>query len=146
MGCKEAIEKLDSYLGCELSEIERYDVKKHLDHCLECRYEYEDMKEIFETLSDHNLVMTPVDFTDNILSEVDCYEKKKSIKEVFLVKGLASIVAAGIITSTFNFIQYRPINLFSQIYKSSDKISKMVVIPIDKLSQELRDIKQIAEF
>ena len=65
---------------------------------------------------------------------------------MFLVKGVASVIAAGLITAVFNFVQYRPINLFTQIYKSSDKISKMVVVPMDKLSKELREIKQIAEF
>ncbi len=146
MGCEEAIEKLDSYLGCELSEIEEYNIKKHLDRCLRCSQEYSEMENMFETLSDHEMVMIPLDFTENILSEVNCYERKKSIKEVFLVKGVASVIAAGLITAVFNFVQYRPINLFTQIYKSSDKISKMVVVPMDKLSKELREIKQIAEF
>lgn len=146
MVCSEAIEKLDGYLGSELSEIEEYNVKKHLDRCVKCREEYRDMEQIFGALSEHESFTIPIDFTDNILNEVNFYEKKKSIKEVYLVKGVASVVAAGLLTTAFSFVQYRPMNLFTQIYKSSDKISKMVVVPIDKLSKELREIKQIAEF
>lgn len=140
MRCEEAIEQLDNYLSCELSEIEEFNIKKHISNCTKCKEEFDEMQEVFLTLSSHTMIITPMDFTDNVLSQINVYEKDKNMKEVFLFKGVASIVAAGLITTVFNFVQYRPINLFSQIYKGSQSINRMVVEPIDKLSREIKDI------
>lgn len=140
MKCEEAIEQLDNYLGCELSEIEEFNIKKHISNCAKCREEFDQIQEVFLTLSAHEMVITPIDFTDSVLSQINVYEKDKNMKEVFLFKGVASILAAGLISTLFNFVQYRPINLFTQIYKSSETINRIVVEPIDKLSREIKDI------
>ena len=103
--------------------------------------EHNEMKEIFDVLSFHNMDVTPLDFTDNVLSQITIYENDKNTKHVFLFKGVASIVAAGMVVTVFNLIQYNPITLFSQIYKRSDKINRIIVDPVDKFS---RDIKEIA--
>lgn len=86
------------------------------------------------------MVLTPIDFTDNVLSQINVYEKQKNMKEVFLFKGIASIVAAGLITGLFNFVHYRPVNLFSQIYKSTQTINRIVTEPVDRFSTEIKDI------
>ena len=140
MKCEEAIEQLDNYLGCELSEIEEFNIKKHISNCAKCREEFDQIQEVFLTLSAHEMVITPIDFTDSVLSQINVYKKDKNMKEVFLFKGVASILAAGLISTLFNFVQYRPINLFTQIYKSSETINRIVVEPIDKLSREIKDI------
>ena len=145
MVCPEVIKKLDSYLGCELSEIEEYNIRKHLSKCNICRMEYEEMESIFLTLSAHEMMITPGDFTDNVLSRINVYEKDKNLKEVFFIKGIASIVAAGLISTAFNAAGYRPINLFSQIYRGSVRINRVVVDPVDKLFKEVREIKEIAD-
>lgn len=140
MGCEEVIDQLDNYLGSELSEIEEFNIRKHLSKCSRCKKECSELKEVFITLSAHNMEITPIDFTDNVLSQINVYEKEKNLKEVFLFKGVASIIAAGLITTLFNFVQYKPITLFSQIYKGSETINKMVVEPVDRLSTEIKDI------
>lgn len=140
MKCDEVCEKLDRYLGSELSEIEEYNMKKHISNCLSCKYEYEEMKELFSILSNHETIMMPVDFTDNVLDEIYVYEKDKNIKEVFVIKGIASVLAAGILTSFFSFVEYKPVSLFAQIYKGSEKINRIVVEPVGKLSEEIKDI------
>ncbi len=140
MTCEDVIDQLDNYLSLELSEIEEFNIKKHISHCVKCRQEYNEMQKVFLTLSAHEMVITPVDFTDSVLSQINVYEKDKNIKEVFLFKGVSSILAAGVIVILFNFYQYKPINLFSQIYKSSGTINRVVVEPIDKISREIKEI------
>lgn len=140
MKCEEVINQLDNYLGSELSEIEEFNIKKHMSKCSNCNKECNELKQVFLTLSTHDMVLTPMDFTDNVLSQINVYEKQKNMKEVFLFKGVASIVAAGLITALFNFVQYRPINLFSQIYKSTETINRIVIEPVDRLSTEIKDI------
>ncbi len=140
MRCEEVSEKLDRYLGSELSEIEEFNIRKHISNCIKCKNEYEEMKELFFILSNHEIVITPVNFTDNVLDEIYVYEKDKNIKEVFVVKGIASVVAAGILVSFFSFAEYKPVSLFSQIYKGSEKINRIVVEPVDRLSEEIKDI------
>lgn len=141
MRCDEVSRKLDSYLDDELSEIEEFHIKKHISNCARCMMEHNEMKKIFDTLSCHEMTMTPLNFTDNVLSQITLYENDKNIKNVFLFKGVASIIAAGMVVTIFNAVQYSPISLFSQIYKSSDKINRIIVDPVDKFS---RDIKEIA--
>lgn len=145
MECEEVIKKLDSYLGFELSEIEEYNIRKHLSKCIKCSMEYEEMEGVFATLSAHEMILTPKDFTDNVLSQINIYEKDKNLKEVFLIKGIASIVAAGMISTIFSVTEYRPINLVSQIYRGSVRINRIVVDPVDKLFKEIREIKEIAD-
>lgn len=145
MECQEVTRKLDSYLCCELSEIEEYHIKKHLSKCIECKREYDEMEEIFDTLSAHEMMITPGNFTDNVLTQINLYEKDKNLKEVFLIKGIASIVAAGMISIAFYVTEYRPINLFSQIYRSSVRINRIVVDPVDKFFKEIKEIKEIAD-
>ncbi len=141
MKCDEISRKLDSYLDGELSEIEEFHIKKHLSNCVKCMMEHNEMKEIFDTLSCHEITMAPLDFTDNILSQITIYENDKNTKHVFLFKGVASIVAAGMVVTIFNIVQYNPISIFSHIYKGSERINRIVVDPVDKFS---RDIKEIA--
>ena len=141
MKCYELSRRLDSYLDGELSEIEEFHIKKHISNCAKCMMEHDEMKEIFDTLSCHDMTMVPLDFTDKVLSQITVYENDKSIKHVFLFKGVASIVAAGMVVTVFNVVQYNPVTLFSQIYKSSDRINRIIVDPVDKFS---RDIKEIA--
>lgn len=145
MECQEVIRKLDYYLGCELSEIEEYSIRKHLDNCVKCKTEYEEMEEVFRTLSAHEIFEIPMDFTDNVLSQIDIYEKDKSLKEVFLIKGLSSLIAAGVLTAAFSMTEYKPVNLLSYIYRSSVKINRVVVDPVDKVFKEIREIKEIAD-
>ena len=141
MKCNEASRKLDSYVDGELCEIEEFQIKKHISNCAKCMMEHDEINEIFDALSCHEMDMTPLDFTDNVLSQISMYERDKDIKHVFLFKGVASIVAAGMVVTVFNAVQYNPITLFSQIYKSSDKINRIIVDPVDRFS---RDIKEIA--
>lgn len=140
MRCEEVISQLDSYLSLELSEIEEFNIKKHMSKCTNCTKECNELKQVFLTLSTHEMVLTPIDFTDNVLSQINVYEKQKNMKEVFLFKGIASIVAAGLITGLFNFVHYRPVNLFSQIYKSTQTINRIVTEPVDRFSTEIKDI------
>ena len=140
MRCEEVIEKLDRYIGSELSEIEEFNMKKHISNCVSCKYEHEDMSELFSILSDHEMVMTPMDFTDNILDEICVYERDKTIKEVFVIKGIASVIAASLLAAVFSFVEYKPVSLFAQIYKGSEKINRIVVEPVGRLSEEIKDI------
>lgn len=140
MRCEEVIDKLDSYLGCELSEIEEFNIKKHISKCTKCKEEYDALEEVFITLSTHDMIVTPIDFTENIISEINVYERNKTTKETLIYKGLASVLAAGMISTLFNFIHYRPINLFSQIYRSSEKINRVIVEPTHRLTREIKDM------
>lgn len=140
MRCEEVSEKLDRYVASELSEIEEFNIKKHISTCLNCKYEYEDMKELFDILSDHETVMIPMDFTDSVIDEIYVCERHKNTKEVFVIKGIASVVAAGILASVFSMAEYKPISLFAQIYKGSEKINRIVVEPVGRLSDEIKDI------
>lgn len=140
MECKEAMEKLDRYIECELSEIEAFNIKKHLDSCAMCRQEYDEMEEVFFTLSDHHVEMASLDFTDRILSEVCIYEKNKTFKEVVLLKGVTSIVAGVIISTALSLTQYKPLNIFSSIYKSSVNINEIILSPIEKISKGMKEM------
>lgn len=140
MDCKEAIQKLDRYMEYELSEIEAFNVKKHLDSCFKCREEYDAMEEVFFTLSDHNVEMMSNNFTDKILDEVCVYEKNKNFKEVVIFKGLTSIIAGIIITVFFNLVQYKPLNIISSLYKGSVDINKIILDPIDRISEGMKEI------
>lgn len=140
MKCEEVSAKLDRYLGDELSEIEELNMKKHISNCINCKYEYEDMKELFAMLSDHETIMIPMDFTDNVIDEIYVYEHDKNTREVFIIKGIASVVAAGILVTVFSVAEYKPVSLFAQIYKGSEKINRIVVEPVDRLSEEIKDI------
>lgn len=140
MRCDQVLDKLDSYLGCELSEIEEFHIRKHLSTCLRCKKECDDMQDLFFTLSIHDVDITPQDFTDSVLSQITVYEEDKTMKEVLIYKGLASVLAAGMISALFSFVQYRPVNLLSQIYRGSERINRIVVEPVDRLSREIKEI------
>ncbi|AFS77940.1 hypothetical protein Curi_c08700 [Gottschalkia acidurici 9a] len=143
MKCEEAMDKMDRYIEQSLTDIEAFNIKKHISNCVRCKKEYDDMEKMFFILSNHNTVITPIDFTSGVISKVKVYEGKKSIKETFIFKWVTSIIAAGAVAAVFNITQYKPVNLFSEIYKSSIGINKMILSPIDKISESMKEIAGI---
>ena len=98
---------------------------------------------MFFVLSNHDIVLTTIDFTENIMSEVCVYERSKSLKEILILKCGTSFVAAGILVIILNITQYSPANIFSEMYKSSVQINKIILHPIDKISEGMRSIASL---
>ncbi|MGD9347013.1 MAG: zf-HC2 domain-containing protein [Candidatus Aminicenantes bacterium] len=76
-------EKLSEYIDAMLSEEEATSVKEHLDKCLQCREEYEDMLKIVGHMNTMERLETPEFFLEKVHARMD---KPSSLRR--LAKGL----------------------------------------------------------
>ncbi|WIV11392.1 zf-HC2 domain-containing protein [Proteiniborus sp. MB09-C3] len=139
MECKEVLNKVDKYFEDRLSDIEKHNIKKHLEKCNKCKQEYEDMSFAFSILDSH-FISAPDDLADKIMMKISSFEnsKKKSTK---VLKNLgASFVAAGIMISLLNFSDYNHKILARGIFRSAFEINQVVTSPITKISEGLKYI------
>ncbi len=137
MECKEVLSKVDNYFENRLSDIEKHNIKKHLEKCNRCKKEYEDMGLAFSILDNH-FISAPDNLADKIMMKISSFEnsKKRNIK---LLKNLgSSFVAAGIMISLLNFSDYDYKIITRSIYRGAFEINQVVTSPIIKISEGLK--------
>lgn len=137
MECKEVLSKADRYFENRLSDIEKHNIKKHLEKCNKCKKEYEDLGLAFSILDNH-FISAPDDLVDKIMTKISNLEssKKRSTK---LLKNLgASFVAAGIMISLLNFSNYDYKIIARGFYRGAFEINQVVTSPITKISEGLK--------
>ncbi|SCG82654.1 hypothetical protein DW1_1058 [Proteiniborus sp. DW1] len=139
MECKEVLILVDKYFENRLSDIEKHNVKKHLEKCNRCKKEYEDLGFTFSILDNH-FINAPDNLVDDIMMKISSFEnsKKKSAK---LLKNLgSSFVAAGIMLSLLNFSDYDLKIIARGLYRSAFELNQVVTNPIIKLSESLKHL------
>ncbi|WP_432405938.1 anti-sigma factor family protein [Wukongibacter sp. M2B1] len=102
MECREAIEKIDKYYENQLNDIEVYKIERHLEECSECNKEYEEMRVIFDMLSDHSIVLPPKDFTNTIMNKIMVQIRPNKRRPMIMKKWGVSFVAAGLLIFILN--------------------------------------------
>lgn len=137
MECKEALSKVDKYFENRLSDIEKHNIKRHLERCSKCRQEYEDMSFTFSILDNH-YINAPDDLADMIMMKISSFEKSKKRSTKVLRNLGASFVAAGIMITLLNFSDYTPKILARRLFRSAFEINQVVTNPISKFSEGLR--------
>ncbi|SDZ29749.1 Putative zinc-finger [Proteiniborus ethanoligenes] len=142
MECNQALIKVDEYFENRLSDIERHNIKKHLEKCSKCRQEYEDMSFVFNALDNH-FINAPDDLADKIMNKIIHFESSKKRSTKVLRNIGASFVAAGIMISLLNFSNYNPIILAKGIFRGAFEINQVVTDPITKLSQGLKYVTDV---
>lgn len=139
MECKEILNQVDRYFENRISDIEKHNIKKHLERCSKCRQEYEGMSITFSILDNH-YINAPDDLANKIMMKISKLEgsRKRSTK---LLRNLgASFVAAGIMITLINFSDYNPVVLARGLYRSAFEINQVVTEPITKIAESLRYI------
>lgn len=120
MECKEVIEKLDRYFENRLNDIDKYKIEKHLEKCSKCKSEYEELKKVFDILSNHPIVLPPQDFTYKIMNEIKLKTKQNKIRPLMMKKWGRSFIAAGLLIFVLNTsFGYSVEDISSYIYKES---------------------------
>lgn len=137
MECKEVLSKVDRYFENRLSDIEKYNIKKHLDKCSKCKKEYEDIENVFRVLDNH-FISVPDDFTDKVMTKISSLEIPLKRNTKFLKNLGASFVAAGIMISLLNFSNFDYKVLARGLYRSAFEINQVVTNPITKIRDGLR--------
>lgn len=134
MECKEIIGKLDRYLENRLNDIEKYKIEKHLERCSKCKSEYEELKEVFDILSNHPIILPPQDFTCRIMNEIKLKTKQNKIEPLMMKKWGISFVAAGLLIFVLNTsFGYSVEDISSYIYKESFDIDYQISNYIKKV-------------
>lgn len=77
--CNEIRDLLSFYLDNELHENERKQVVKHLEHCQECKYELEQLKNLIEQISEIEDVELPNDFNQKLHEKLVEIDPEKTI-------------------------------------------------------------------
>lgn len=127
MECKEVIRKLDAYLENRLNDIEAHKVEKHLERCVGCKKEYEELKEIFDILSSHPAVLPPEDFTSKVMSQIKPRLKQDRINPMIMKKWGISFVAAGLLIFVLNTsFGYSIQDISTYIYKEPFSINNQI--------------------
>ncbi|WP_352417812.1 zf-HC2 domain-containing protein [Proteiniborus sp.] len=142
MECKEVLSKVDKYFESRLSDIEKYNIKKHLERCSKCKQEYEDMSFTFSILDSH-YVDAPDDLADKIMMKISSFENSKKRSTKVLRNLGASFVAAGIMITLLNFSNYNPKILARGLFRSAFEINQVVTNPITKLTESLRYVSDL---
>ncbi len=135
MKCMEVMQKINKYYDEKLSDIDIHKINKHLQKCSNCRNEYNEMKNIYRILSNHQIVNPPEDFTQNVMDRINKNNNVR-LKTNPTMKNLgASLIAAGLIISIINFtnVNYDTNHFVSEITVKSTNINKEVMKPICKL-------------
>jgi len=135
--CKEVLSKIDKYFENRLSDIEKHNIKKHLEKCSRCKIEYEDLGFTFSVLDKH-FISVPDDFTDKIMMKVNSFENSKKRNSKLLKNLGSSFVAAGIMLSLLNFSDYDFKIIARGLYRGAFEINQAVTNPITKISESLR--------
>lgn len=82
MECKEVLSKIDKYFENRLSDIEKHNIKKHLEKCNRCKREYEDLSFTFSILDNH-FISAPEDLADKIMMKISSFENSKEKCKAF---------------------------------------------------------------
>ncbi|MTI49498.1 MAG: zf-HC2 domain-containing protein [Firmicutes bacterium] len=149
MKCKEVIEKIDLYFEKRLSDIELFNIDKHLEACNICKEEYVEYENLFSILSEHKIVTPPPDFTNNIIGKIE-EEKIHSIKSpkfrffTSTSKIGLSLVAAGLLIVALNTSHLDSgLKEFSSVFfRGPIGISQTITNPFGKMSQGLTYISE----
>lgn len=142
MECNQVMMLVDKYFENRLSDIEKHNIKKHLEKCAKCKQEYEDMSFVFNTLDNH-FITAPENLANNVMMKIIDFEdsKRKSSK---IMKNIgASFIAAGIMICLLNFSNYNPAFLVKGIFKGAFEINQVVIDPITKLSQGYKYVTEL---
>lgn len=127
MECKEVIGKLDAYLENRLNDIETHKLEKHLERCMECQKEYEELKEIFDILADHPSILLSEDFTTKVMNAIEPKIKQSRINPMIMRKWGISFVAAGLLIFVLNTsLGYNIQDISSNIYKEPLSINSRI--------------------
>ncbi|WDV47343.1 hypothetical protein PV797_06475 [Clostridiaceae bacterium M8S5] len=110
---------------------EKKKLLEHLAHCDDCNREFNEMEEVFESLSNLQLLSPPSDLTNNIMNEISkINEKSKRYKRKAYRLWGSSLVAAGILISIVNIsfadttIESSVNNIISKKYSITRSINK----------------------
>lgn len=104
MDCNLVRENLSSYIDEELTEAEEKEISKHLNECLDCLQEYEQLSKVSFALS--NLKIPPIseNITDKIMDNVH-KESQELSKSINTVKWLMYFTeSAAVLTLVFMFM------------------------------------------
>lgn len=130
MECKEVIDKIDSYLEGRLSDIEAHSIRKHLEKCQYCNEEYEEMKMLFSLMDNHEDIMIPESFTEEVMKKIQKQEKKKFI-HISNGRWGISFLAAGILLALINLtsIDYSINEFAGDVFRGSFEINQRISNP-----------------
>jgi predicted anti-sigma-YlaC factor YlaD len=142
MECKEVLIRTDKYFENRLSDIEMHNIKKHLEKCGKCSRQYEDMSFVFNVLDNH-CVKAPKDLASKIMMKINNLEDSKKWNAKVLRNLGASFVAAGIMITVLNGMDYNPNTFAKGLYKGAFEINQVVSNPITKISQGLRYVSDL---
>lgn len=138
MECKEVIKKLDSYLENRLNDIEAHKLEKHLEKCISCKKEYEELKQIFDILSSHPVILPPKDFTSMVMDEIRPRLTQHRINPMIMKKWGISFVAAGLLIFVLNTsFGYSIQDISSYIYKEPFSINSRISSYIKEIPTNL---------
>jgi len=125
--CKEALEKIDRYFENRLNDIEVYKIEKHLENCIECQKEYQEMRRVFDMLSNHPIVLPSGDFTSRIMDEIRTKSNSNRFNTIIMKKWGISFVAAGLLIFVLNTsLGFSTQDISSYIYKGTFTINNKV--------------------
>jgi anti-sigma factor RsiW len=132
--CEEVIGKLDAYLENRLNDIETHRLEKHLERCIECQKEYEQLKEIFDILSGHPTILPPEDFTVKVMNAIQPTIKQNRISPMIMKKWGISFVAAGLLVFVLNTsLGYNIQDISSSMYKEPFSVKSQISNYVKKI-------------
>ncbi len=136
MNCSIVMSKIDLYFEGRLSETEVYNVQKHLEICRTCRDQYEEMGHLFSLLSNHQVALPPLDFTENVMKELSKESNKKSSLSTVSRLGL-TLVAAGLLIVSMNIMSLNSTTEKFTKYISigSQEFNEMIINPFQEISK-----------
>lgn len=134
MKCKETIEKIDKYYENRLRDIEVDGIERHLEKCSSCKKEYEELRKVFDMLSNHPMVIPPKDFTSRIIDKIRPKIKINKTNPIMMKNWGISFIAAGLLLFILNtFIEYDMRNISNYVSKKSLAISSTIVKQFEEM-------------
>ncbi|MDD5772858.1 MAG: hypothetical protein PHX78_05250 [bacterium] len=79
MKCNDAKELIDYYIDGLLSGSEKKELVSHLECCVCCKKEYNDLKEMNDNLRSVSIVSVPDDFTNRVMDRVNKYSRNSML-------------------------------------------------------------------
>lgn len=138
MNCSMVMSKVDLYYEGRLSDTEAFNIEKHLEICGTCRNEYKEMEYLFNLLSDHQVALPPIDFTENVMKEISNTTSNKNRLSTVSRLGL-SLVAAGLLIVSMNIMSLSSnTDSFSEYMSTGAReFNEIIINPFQKLSRGL---------
>jgi predicted anti-sigma-YlaC factor YlaD len=121
MNCKEVKLLLSAYQDNELDTIRNKEVSEHLNICENCKKEFNDLKELNNSLMKLETHHLPLNFSAKIMSEIkEKHSNKKCFWGIKNVSFLYSFVFLLFIIIGMIFIQVKPNNINNKITIEND--------------------------